>query len=210
MCFVYLVTIDRTNNGLVVNLTCYTVKRCVRWFNSYFCDGGVSCISSAHMPSGGLTFNNPSHRSLRNYRWYLKVEEYGDEVFKKLSDGAHIYFCGLKGMMPGILNMLEKVATKKKMNWDNTLKDLKKKGKFFPCSSSYGRARQGFAYDRWRGLEGNCGLDGEMGDRSSPPCRRGRGALARHSCRWCKLLFQLPVWPSFFLCFVYIRNALSR
>ncbi|CAN0031733.1 unnamed protein product [Ectocarpus fasciculatus] len=63
-----------------------------------------------------------------------KVEEYGDEVFKKLSDGAHIYFCGLKGMMPGILNMLEKVATKKKMNWDNTLKDLKKKGEFFPCN----------------------------------------------------------------------------
>ncbi|CAN0409910.1 unnamed protein product, partial [Ectocarpus fasciculatus] len=47
-----------------------------------------------------------------------------------LSDGAHIYFCGLKGMMPGILNMLEKVATKKKMNWDNTLKDLKKKGQW--------------------------------------------------------------------------------
>lgn len=26
-----------------------------------------------------------------------KVEEYADEVFKKLDDGAHIYFCGLKG-----------------------------------------------------------------------------------------------------------------
>lgn len=57
-----------------------------------------------------------------------KVEEYGDEVFEKLSQGAHIYFCGLKGMMPGILNMLEKVAKKKKLNWENTLKNLKKDG----------------------------------------------------------------------------------
>merc|ERR1712194_512459 len=27
-----------------------------------------------------------------------KVEEYGDEVFTKLENGAHIYFCGLKGV----------------------------------------------------------------------------------------------------------------
>lgn len=50
-------------------------------------------------------------------------------MFDKLSKGAHIYFCGLKGMMPGILGMLEKVAKKKKLNWETTLKDLKKKGK---------------------------------------------------------------------------------
>lgn len=30
-----------------------------------------------------------------------KVEEYADEVFDLLDKGAHIYFCGLKGMMPG-------------------------------------------------------------------------------------------------------------
>lgn len=59
-----------------------------------------------------------------------QVEEYGDEVFQKLSDGAHIYFCGLKGMMPGILKMLEGVAGKKKINWADFLKDLKHKGKF--------------------------------------------------------------------------------
>eukprot|EP00593_Proboscia_inermis_P006832 CAMPEP_0171305144 /NCGR_PEP_ID=MMETSP0816-20121228/14932_1 /TAXON_ID=420281 /ORGANISM="Proboscia inermis, Strain CCAP1064/1" /LENGTH=345 /DNA_ID=CAMNT_0011785739 /DNA_START=163 /DNA_END=1197 /DNA_ORIENTATION=+ len=28
-----------------------------------------------------------------------KVEEYSDEIFNKLENGAHIYFCGLKGMM---------------------------------------------------------------------------------------------------------------
>merc|ERR1712205_157144 len=30
-----------------------------------------------------------------------KVEEYADEVFDALDKGAHMYFCGLKGMMPG-------------------------------------------------------------------------------------------------------------
>ena len=30
-----------------------------------------------------------------------KVEEYADEIFDLLEQGAHIYFCGLKGMMPG-------------------------------------------------------------------------------------------------------------
>lgn len=49
-------------------------------------------------------------------------------MFDKLSKGAHIYFCGLKGMMPGILGMLEKVAKKKKMNWETYIKDLKKNG----------------------------------------------------------------------------------
>lgn len=60
-----------------------------------------------------------------------KVEEYGDEVFDKLKNGAHIYFCGLKGMMPGILNMLEKVAKKNKLNWETFLKELKKAGELF-------------------------------------------------------------------------------
>lgn len=52
-------------------------------------------------------------------------------MFDKLSKGAHIYFCGLKGMMPGILGMLEKVAKKKKMKWEDTIKDLKKNGVYF-------------------------------------------------------------------------------
>lgn len=69
------------------------------------------------------------------------MEEYGDEVFNKLSKGAHIYFCGLKGMMPGILNMLEKVAKKKKLNWETTLKDLKKKGKSTVVHSNVSQKR---------------------------------------------------------------------
>jgi len=55
-----------------------------------------------------------------------KVEEYADEVFDKLSNGAHIYFCGLKGMMPGIQDMLKGVAKSKGLDYDEWLKGLKK------------------------------------------------------------------------------------
>ncbi len=41
------------------------------------------------------------------------MEEYSDDVFDLLDNGAHIYFCGLKGMMPGIQDMLERVAGEK-------------------------------------------------------------------------------------------------
>jgi ferredoxin--NADP+ reductase len=56
-----------------------------------------------------------------------KVEEYADEVFEKLENGAHIYFCGLKGMMPGIQAMLKTVAEKKGLSYDEWLKGLKGK-----------------------------------------------------------------------------------
>ena len=56
-----------------------------------------------------------------------KVEEYADEIFNKLENGAHIYFCGLKGMMPGIQDMLKSVAEKKGIDYDEWLKGLKSK-----------------------------------------------------------------------------------
>jgi ferredoxin--NADP+ reductase len=56
-----------------------------------------------------------------------KVEEYADEVFSKLENGAHIYFCGLKGMMPGIQDMLKLVAEKKGLDYEEWLKGLKAK-----------------------------------------------------------------------------------
>lgn len=56
-----------------------------------------------------------------------KVEEYADEIFQKLDSGAHIYFCGLKGMMPGIQDMLETVAKSKGLVYDDWLKGLKAK-----------------------------------------------------------------------------------
>merc|ERR1712154_375711 len=48
-----------------------------------------------------------------------KVEEYSEEIFKKLEGGAHIYFCGLKGMMPGIQDMLKGVCEEKEIDYDS-------------------------------------------------------------------------------------------
>ena len=47
-----------------------------------------------------------------------KIEEYSDEIFKLLDNGAHIYFCGLKGMMPGIQETLKRVAEHRGENWE--------------------------------------------------------------------------------------------
>ncbi|KAK9749148.1 hypothetical protein RND81_02G105500 [Saponaria officinalis] len=55
-----------------------------------------------------------------------KIKEYSDEIFKLLDNGAHIYFCGLKGMMPGIQDTLERVAEERGESWDAKLTQLKK------------------------------------------------------------------------------------
>jgi len=57
-----------------------------------------------------------------------KVEEYADDIFTRLDNGAHIYFCGLKGMMPGIQQMLEKVAASKGIDYDEFIRFLKEDG----------------------------------------------------------------------------------
>jgi ferredoxin--NADP+ reductase len=59
-----------------------------------------------------------------------KVEEYSDEVFDRMEKGAHMYFCGLKGMMPGILEMLEGVAKSKGIVWADKLKHWKEEGQW--------------------------------------------------------------------------------
>ncbi|KAL2341544.1 hypothetical protein Fmac_009484 [Flemingia macrophylla] len=55
-----------------------------------------------------------------------KIEEYSDEIFKLLDNGAHIYFCGLKGMMPGIQDTLKRVAEQRGESWEEKLSQLKK------------------------------------------------------------------------------------
>jgi len=59
-----------------------------------------------------------------------KVAEYSDEVFDRMDKGAHIYFCGLKGMMPGITEMLEGVSKSKGVNWEDKLKEWKGNGQW--------------------------------------------------------------------------------
>jgi len=59
-----------------------------------------------------------------------KMKESKDEIFDRMDKGGHIYFCGLKGMMPGIQTMLQGVAAEKGLDWDETLKKWKKGGQW--------------------------------------------------------------------------------
>merc|ERR1719225_924945 len=59
-----------------------------------------------------------------------KVEEYADDIFKRLEGGAVMYFCGLKGMMPGIQEMLKGVCEKKSLDYDEFIAKLKKAGQW--------------------------------------------------------------------------------
>eukprot|EP00892_Ulva_mutabilis_P008580 jgi/Ulvmu1/6094/UM027_0072.1 len=59
-----------------------------------------------------------------------KMEEYGEQIFGLLDNGAHIYFCGLKGMMPGINETLEKVAGTQGKDFAEWSAALKKDGRF--------------------------------------------------------------------------------
>lgn len=56
-----------------------------------------------------------------------KIAEYSEELFDLLDKGAHIYFCGLKGMMPGIQATLKRVAEEQGIVWEDKLAELKKK-----------------------------------------------------------------------------------
>lgn len=53
------------------------------------------------------------------------LTERADDLMTRLDNGAHIYFCGLKGMMPGILEALEQVALSKGLDWSSKLKEYK-------------------------------------------------------------------------------------
>ncbi|VEU44392.1 unnamed protein product [Pseudo-nitzschia multistriata] len=53
------------------------------------------------------------------------LRENAGELMERLENGAVIYFCGLRGMMPGILEALEEVATASGMDWAETLKKYK-------------------------------------------------------------------------------------
>merc|ERR1711907_91381 len=48
----------------------------------------------------------------------------------RIDYGAHMYFCGLKGMMPGITEMLESVSKEKGLVWEDKLKEWKKAGQW--------------------------------------------------------------------------------
>ena len=59
-----------------------------------------------------------------------RLSEHAEELFERLDNGAHIYFCGLKGMMPGIIETLASVAAARGVDWEQKLAALKKAGQW--------------------------------------------------------------------------------
>ena len=106
-----------------------------------------------------------------------KVEEYKDQVFDLLNNGAHMYFCGLKGMMPGILDMLEKVCAEKNLKFEDWLEKLKHEGRWVraraapACTLARADSRAPRLRSTWRSTK----LD------SVEPSRRGTRRGARYA-----------------------------
>jgi len=92
-------------------------------------DEEMQAIAATHPDQFRLDYalSREGAKNKRGGKMYIqdKVEEYADEVFSLLNEGAHIYFCGLKGMMPGIQDMLERVATEKGINFEEFVEKLK-------------------------------------------------------------------------------------
>mmetsp|Transcript_6029 Transcript_6029/g.11431 ORF Transcript_6029/g.11431 Transcript_6029/m.11431 type:complete len:413 (-) Transcript_6029:1609-2847(-) len=81
--------------------------------------------------SGSLKIDYAISREMRNTmnggKLYVQhvIAQNAKEFFDKLDSGASVYFCGLKGMMPPILETLEKVAIESGLDWETKLKSWK-------------------------------------------------------------------------------------
>eukprot|EP00921_Rhytidocystis_pertsovi_P005084 GHVQ01008789.1.p1 GENE.GHVQ01008789.1~~GHVQ01008789.1.p1 ORF type:complete len:515 (+),score=71.85 GHVQ01008789.1:86-1630(+) len=62
-------------------------------------------------------------------KFYIQdaIEENANEVFDRMENGAHIYFCGLRHMMPGILLSLQCTAEARGQVWEDVLKKWKER-----------------------------------------------------------------------------------
>ncbi|EOA17948.1 hypothetical protein CARUB_v10006366mg [Capsella rubella] len=80
-----------------------------------------------------MFMENVPSKTLGGLAWLFfrrKIEECNDEIFKPLDNGAHVYFCGIIGMMPGIQDTLKRVAEERGKSWDLKLSQLRKNKKW--------------------------------------------------------------------------------
>jgi len=94
--------------------------------------------------SDGLLYDDEFQRVLNDYpnnfrveyalsregdeRCYIqdKVAKHGEEIFDRMDKGAHLYMCGLKGMLPGVTETLKTIAESKDQKWEDVLAKWKK------------------------------------------------------------------------------------
>ncbi len=88
-------------------------------------------LSNASAGSGTLKIDYAISREMTNKidggKLYVQhvIAQNAREFFDRLDGGASVYFCGLKGMMPPILETLEKVASENGLDWSAKLKEWK-------------------------------------------------------------------------------------
>lgn len=92
---------------------------------------GAMQDNAAATSAGSLTIDYAISREMTNTidggKLYVQhvLAQQADKLLEKLESGAVIYFCGLKGMMPGILEALEQVCTSRNMDFSAKLKEWK-------------------------------------------------------------------------------------
>merc|ERR1712174_160629 len=85
---------------------------------------GLAWLFMGVANSDATLYDDELNEILENYPDQFRVD-YALSREQKNKDGGKMY---IKGMMPGINGMLEKVATSKGKDWSEMQKDLKKKG----------------------------------------------------------------------------------
>merc|ERR1719198_260585 len=96
-------------------------------------DDEMQAIASTYPDQFRLDYAlSREQKNRREGKMYIQdmIEEYADEIFDLLDNGAHIYFCGLKGMMPGIQDMLKKVCEEKKLDYGQWFEGLKQDSRY--------------------------------------------------------------------------------
>jgi len=83
-------------------------------------------------PPGQLKIQYAISREMKNAeggKLYVQnvIAENANEFFDRIQNGANVYFCGLKGMMPPILDTLSIISEEKGIDWDEKMKELKQK-----------------------------------------------------------------------------------
>lgn len=83
-------------------------------------------------PTGQLKIQYAISREMKNAqggKLYVQnvIAENANEFFDRIQNGANVYFCGLKGMMPPILDTLSTISKEKGIDWDEKMKELKQK-----------------------------------------------------------------------------------
>lgn len=59
-----------------------------------------------------------------------KIEELCSDIYGRIDNGAHIYFCGTRAMMPAILSIFQSYSARNGITWTDKLNEWKSKGQW--------------------------------------------------------------------------------